>query len=52
MLVGSMVQHHVDDDTDAKFSCFFEKKIHIFHRSEARVDPIIVSDIVSIVFHW
>ena len=51
MLVRAVVQHHVDDNANTGFTSFFEKKFHIFHRSEAWIYSIIISNIISIIFH-
>ena len=46
-----MVENHIKHETEAKFICLTDHCVRIVHRTEHRIDGIIIGDIIAIVIH-
>jgi len=49
VLIGAVVHDQVHYDPDASLFCLGDQFIHILHRPEPRVDPIVIRNVVALI---
>ena len=50
MLLGTVVQHQVHNDTDASLLAFRNQFLHIFHGTEHGINGAVIRNIISVVY--
>ena len=52
VFVGTVIDHQIHQDVHISFFGFCDQLFHIFHCTEARVDIIVIGNIISFVGQW
>ena len=52
MLIRTVVQNQIHDNTDPPFLRFRNQFIHILQLTENRINILIIGDIITIIIHW